>query len=118
MPEMTAEGDNRPGFIKDAPAENFQEGILTVDLPPGFGPKKSGKVRDIWVKDDLRIMVTTDRLSAYDRLICTIPEKGQILNLTSAWWFRKTKQFAPNHMIAVPHPNVLIARQAQEVIPV
>ena len=118
MPEMTVEEGNRPGFIKDAPADNFQEGILTVDLPAEFGPKTSGKVRDIWVRDDKRVTVTTDRTSAFDRLICTVPSKGAILNMTSQWWFDQTGEIIPNHLIAVPHPNVLISRQAQEVVPV
>ena len=115
---MIVEGDNRPGFIKDAPAENFAQGILEVDLPAKVGPRKQGKVRDVWVRDDKRITVTTDRTSAFDRLICTIPSKGAILNLTSAWWFRRTQGIIPNHLVSVPHPNVLISRQAQEVIPV
>lgn len=117
MPKMTAEGDNRPGFIKDAPAENFSQGILTVDLPSEFGPKTSGKVRDIWQRDNLRVMVTTDRQSAFDRLICTIPLKGTVLNLTSAWWFEETKDIVPNHLIDA-YKNILIARQAAEIVPV
>jgi len=116
--EMSVEGSNHPGFIKDAPAENFTQGILTVDLPSEFGPKTSGKVRDIWVRDGVRVMVTTDRQSAFDRLICTVPSKGAILNMTSEQWFRQTQGIVPNHMIAVPHENVLIAEQAAEIVPV
>lgn len=113
------EDENRPAFIKDAPAENFAQGILEVDLSEDeFGPRKQGKVRDIWVRDGKRITVTTDRTSAYDRLICTIPSKGAILNLTSEWWFERTKEIIPNHLISVPHLNVLISKQASKVIPV
>ncbi|MCL6096158.1 MAG: phosphoribosylaminoimidazolesuccinocarboxamide synthase [Patescibacteria group bacterium] len=115
---MTVEEGNRPGFIKDAPAENFQEGILTVDLPQAFGLKTSGKVRDYWTVNGRRITVTTDRTSAFDKLICTVPLKGAVLNMTSQWWFSQTGEIIPNHLTAVPHPNVLISRQAQEVIPV
>lgn len=105
--------------IAESPKENFERGLLTVDIPD-LGSKIQGKVRDIWVTSDkgLRVMVTTDRQSAYDRMICTVPGKGAVLNLMSAWWFGKTKDFAPNHFIAAPHPNVLIARQAEVTIPV
>lgn len=103
--------------IPEAPAENFAKGIWQVEIPE-LGVPIKGKVRDIWVVDNNRVMVTTDRLSAYDRLICTIPGKGQVLNLLSAFWFEKTKDIIPNHMIAIPHPNVLIAKQAQKGLPV
>lgn len=116
---VKAEDGNRPGSIKDAPAENFAQGVLEVELPEDqFGPRKQGKVRDIWVIGDKRITITTDRTSAFDRLICTIPSKGAILNLTSEWWFEKTQEIIPNHLISVPHPNVLISEQASEVLPV
>lgn len=116
--EMTTENEGRPSAIKDAPAENFRNGILEVDLPAEFGQRRQGKVRDIWVRDGKRITVTTDRTSAFDRLICTVPSKGAILNSTSVWWFNKTQSIIPDHVIDAPHPNVLIASQALEVIPV
>ena len=96
----------QPSFFEGAPSENFSRGLLEVTLPSEFGPRTQGKVRDIWVRDGVRIMATTDRQSAYDRMICTIPGKGEALNMTSAWWFEKTEGFASNHLIAVPHPNV------------
>src|SRR3989344_936762 len=114
---MPAEDKRQPSYIEDAPEENFRQGLLEVNLPPEFGPKTSGKVRDIWVRNGVRIMVTTDRQSAFDRLICTIPLKGIVLNATSAWWFKKTQDIIPNHVIDV-HQNILIARQAAQVIPV
>lgn len=114
---MSSENE-RPSIIKDAPAENFKNGIKTLDLPSEFGPKFSGKVRDVWQKDGKRITVTTDRTSAFDKLICTVPSKGAILNLMSAWWFEKTSDIVPNHLIDTPHVNVTISRQAAEVIPV
>ncbi len=114
---MTVEGEKRQVLVKDAPAENFAHGIFTVDLPSEFGPKTSGKVRDIWQRDGSRVMVTTDRQSAFDRLICTVPLKGLVLNLMSAWWFEKTEDIVPNHFIDA-YKNVLIARQAADVIPV
>ena len=63
-------------------------------------------------------MVTTDRQSAFDRIICTVPGKGEVLNLLSAFWFRHTHDIIPNHMINTPHPNILLARQAHKTIPV
>lgn len=115
---MTPETTNEKQLsILDAPAENFSRGLLAVEIPE-LGSKIERKVRDIWIKDDLRLMLTTDRQSAYDRIICTIPGKGQVLNLLSAFWFENTKDIIANHMIAVLHPNVLVARQAVATLPV
>lgn len=108
--------------IPEPPRENFARGLLTVDIPELGVPKESGKVRDNYVveKDGqkLRVMVTTDRQSAFDKDICLIPGKGQVLNELSAFWFEKTREIVPNHMLAVPHPNVLIAKQAEAKLPV
>jgi phosphoribosylaminoimidazole-succinocarboxamide synthase len=84
------------------------------DLP---GLKQTGKVRDIYPQDDTYILVTTDRFSAFDRVLGAIPYKGQVLNQLSAWWFDQTRDIVPNHVIAVPDPNVTIARKA-EALPV
>lgn len=101
--------------------ENFSRGLYRVEIPE-LGEPFRGKVRDNWVieKKDakLRVMVTTDRQSAFVRNICTIPGKGQISNLISAYWFERTKDIVQNHMISILHPNVLIAKQAVAVIPV
>jgi phosphoribosylaminoimidazole-succinocarboxamide synthase len=59
-----------------------------------------------------RVFVTTDRVSAFDRVIAGIPYKGQVLNELSAWWFERTEDIVANHVIAVPDPNVLVARAA------
>ncbi len=92
--------------------------LETVDLPEGFGPKIQGKVRDNWVlPDGRRVMVTTDRQSAFDRQACLTPGKGQQLNMLSAFWFEQTKDIIPNHMLAVPHSNVMICREC-ELIPI
>lgn len=104
--------------FEGSPRENFSRGLVSVDIPELGEKTGTGKVRDIWVVDDFRIMVTTDRQSAYDRMICTIPGKGQALNLLSAYWFGNTRDIVPNHMIAAPHPNVLVAKQAVETLPV
>lgn len=102
--------------ILGVPPENFSRGLLAVELHPDFGPKEEGKkVRDNWVVEefDERIMVTPDKTSAYDKLICTVPGKGKVLNKLSEFWFKNTGDIVLNHMIKVPHPNVLIARQVE-----
>jgi len=79
----------------------------------GLGEKYEGKVRDVYVQNGRRILITTDRVSAFDRVLGLIPYKGQVLNQLSAWWFEKTADLARNHVISVPDPNVTIAREAQ-----
>jgi phosphoribosylaminoimidazole-succinocarboxamide synthase len=84
---------------------------------PGYGEKIAGKVRDIYKAGDRRILITTDRVSAFDRIIGLIPYKGQVLNQLAAWWFDQTREIVPNHVIAVPDPNVTLGREA-EALPV
>jgi len=86
--------------------------LLRVDLP-GYGPRTEGKVRDIYRVNGRRILITTDRVSAFDRVLAAIPFKGQVLNQLSAWWFDRTQDLVANHVVAVPDPNVTIAREAQ-----
>jgi phosphoribosylaminoimidazole-succinocarboxamide synthase len=76
-----------------------------------FGKKYQGKVRDVYDLGDKLMLITTDRLSAFDRQLALIPYKGQVLNLTSAWWFAETANVVPNHLIAVPDPNVVIVKK-------
>jgi phosphoribosylaminoimidazole-succinocarboxamide synthase len=80
-----------------------------------LGPKTTGKVRDIYDQGDRLVLVTTDRHSSFDRIIAHIPWKGQVLNQTSAHWFEITKDIVPNHVLAVPDPNVTIARKCRMV---
>jgi phosphoribosylaminoimidazole-succinocarboxamide synthase len=72
-----------------------------------IGEKYEGKVRDNYTRGDRRYIVVTDRISAFDRVLGTIPFKGQVLNRLATWWFERTKSVAPNHVIATPDPNVL-----------
>jgi SAICAR synthetase len=75
---------------------------------------KKGKVRDrIDVNDTTIALVTTDRQSGFDRQLALVPFKGAVLNLTSAFWFEQTKGIIKNHIVAVPHPYVTIARKCQ-----
>jgi phosphoribosylaminoimidazole-succinocarboxamide synthase len=82
-----------------------------------LGPRKVGKVRDIYEQPDRLILVTTDRHSSFDRIIAHVPHKGQVLNEISAFWFGKTVDIVPNHVIAIPDPNVTVGRKC-EVVPV
>jgi len=74
-----------------------------------------GKVRDNYILDDLRIIISTDRLSSFDRVITTIPSKGQILNQLSAFWFEKVKNIAKTHFVEMPDPNVSIVKQCDTI---
>ncbi|MCB8982550.1 MAG: phosphoribosylaminoimidazolesuccinocarboxamide synthase [Ardenticatenaceae bacterium] len=78
-----------------------------------LGEKYEGKVRDVYVQNGRRTLITTDRISAFDRVLGLIPFKGQVLNQLSAWWFAQTADIVPNHLISVPDPNVTIAHEAQ-----
>ncbi len=70
-----------------------------------------GKVRDNFTPGDgTRILVTTDRISAFDRVLTSLPFKGQVLNRLAAYWFSETAHIAKNHVLEVPDPNVVVAR--------
>ncbi len=84
----------------------------STDLPE-LGRKHVGKVRESYVKDGRRTLIVSDRVSAFDVVIGTIPLKGQVLNQMAAYWFRKLADVAPNHLIDVPDPNVSIVRNCR-----
>lgn len=88
------------------------EPFVDVDLP--LPDRRDGKVRSSWaLPGDQRLIVTTDRLSAFDRVLAGVPYKGQVLNQLAAWWFERTTDIVPNHVVAVPDPNALVARAAR-----
>ncbi|KAI3853611.1 hypothetical protein MKW98_025128 [Papaver atlanticum] len=84
---------------------------------PILKSKIRGKVRDIYDSGDYLVMVTTDRQSAFDRVLASIPFKGQVLNETSLWWFDKTRHITPNAVVSSPDKNVTIAKKCS-VFPV
>src|SRR3989338_9570440 len=86
--------------------------LKKVDLP-SLKSKEQGKVRDIYRVKGKRILITTDRISAFDRVLGYIPFKGQVLNQLSAFWFNKTKDIVDNHLLSVPHPNVSVVKDAK-----
>jgi len=86
----------------------------TIDIA-GLGKKYQGKVRDFYILKDKRIIVTTDRLSAFDVVLGYIPFKGSVLNMLADFWFEKTKKIINNHVIEVPDQNVTVAKNCQNV---
>lgn len=73
---------------------------------------QEGKVRDSYdLPDGRRIMITTDRQSAFDRVLAAVPFKGQVLNQTARFWFEQTADICPNHVLTYPDPNVIVARR-------
>jgi phosphoribosylaminoimidazole-succinocarboxamide synthase len=106
--------------LKDAPRKALIEQQLTncveatdipADLLPTLEEKYVGKVRDKYVCKDVVVMVSTDRQSAFDRHLASVPFKGQVLNMISKWWFDQTKHIIDNHMIATPHNNVIVGKK-------
>jgi phosphoribosylaminoimidazole-succinocarboxamide synthase len=95
--------------------------VLEAQLPhtlreadfPALGQLYRGKVRDNYSKGDRMVMITTDRLSAFDRVLTTVPFKGELLNRLTTFWFEKTKEVAPNHILDLPDPSVLVVRRLQ-----
>lgn len=79
-----------------------------INLPlPG---RRSGKVRVSYeLPEGRRLLITTDRLSALDRVVTAVPFKGQVLNQLAAWWFSRTADIVDNHVVSLPDPNALVA---------
>jgi phosphoribosylaminoimidazole-succinocarboxamide synthase len=104
------------------PTKNaISEDVLRAQLPrtlgatdfPELGEKYEGKVRDCYMRDGRRTLIATDRISAFDVVLGTIPFKGQVLNEMAAFWFEATADLVPNHVINVPDPAVTVARECQ-----
>lgn len=83
----------------------------------GWELKHPGKVRDNFVQGNKRVLIVSDRISAFDKLLGVIPFKGEVLTQISKFWFEQTATMVPNHLLAVPDPQVMIAREAS-VIPI
>jgi phosphoribosylaminoimidazole-succinocarboxamide synthase len=82
---------------------------------PELGKKEQGKVRDIYFKDNKRILIATDRQSAFDVILGCIPFKGTVLTQLSSFWFERTKDIIQNHMISMPDPNVLVTHNCEGI---
>ena len=71
-----------------------------------------GKVRDNYdLPDGRRILISTDRQSAFDQVLAAVPFKGQVLTETARFWFEATKDICPNHVLDYPDPNVVVGRR-------
>ena len=97
-------------------AETLHAGLSkTLDAThfESLGSKYEGKVRDCYTSEGKRYLVVTDRISAFDRVLGTLPYKGQVLNGLAAWWFEETKDIVPNHLLDVPDPNVMVGVECE-----
>ena len=96
------------------PAYKAIEEVVIPELPNYY----RGKVRENYdLPDGRRILISTDRLSAFDRAIACIPLKGQVLTQTARFWFENTADICPNHVLEYPDPNVVVGRRL-EILPV
>jgi phosphoribosylaminoimidazole-succinocarboxamide synthase len=86
--------------------------LRLIDLP-ALGELYRGKVRDNYSRGDRIVMITTDRISAFDHVLGTIPFKGEVLSRLTAFWFEKVKDIAPTHLIEVPDPSVQVVKRAR-----
>ncbi|HTN51016.1 MAG TPA: phosphoribosylaminoimidazolesuccinocarboxamide synthase [Anaeromyxobacter sp.] len=86
--------------------------LRQLDLP-GLGELYRGKVRDNYSRGDRILMITTDRVSAFDHVLGTIPFKGEILSRLTTFWFDKVKDIAPTHVLEVPDPSVMVVKRAK-----
>ena len=86
--------------------------VLRAATIPELPNHYSGKVRENYdLPDGSRLLIATDRLSAFDRILCAIPFKGQVLTQTARFWFEATADICPNHVISHPDPNVVLAKR-------
>jgi phosphoribosylaminoimidazole-succinocarboxamide synthase len=102
------------------PAMLSSQSLLSL-LPQAFERSElalpgrtEGKVRDIYpLPEGRRLLVTTDRLSAFDRVLACVPYKGQVLNQLAAWWFENTRDLVANHLLSLPDPNAALVEEVQ-----
>lgn len=85
--------------------------VITRVNVRGLGKRFGGKVRDWFVKENLRILIATDRISAFDKVLGAVPFRGAVLNKLSQFWFEKTRDIIPNHMIGVIDPNIMLVSE-------
>jgi phosphoribosylaminoimidazole-succinocarboxamide synthase len=86
--------------------------LQQIDLP-SLGQLYRGKVRDNYMRGDRIVMITTDRISAFDHVLGTIPFKGEVLSRLTLFWFDKVKDIAPTHLIESPDPSVMVVKRAR-----
>ncbi len=86
--------------------------LQQLDLP-ALGDLYRGKVRDNYSRGDRIVMITTDRVSAFDHVLGTIPFKGEVLSRLTLFWFDKVKDIAPTHLLDAPDPSVMVVKKAK-----
>lgn len=97
-----------------ADAHSVLRDATIAELPNPY----HGKVRDNYdLPDGRRIIIATDRISAFDRILAAIPWKGAVLTQTARFWFEATRDICPNHVLEYPDPNVVVARRL-DILPV
>ncbi|MEM6645117.1 MAG: phosphoribosylaminoimidazolesuccinocarboxamide synthase [Bacteroidota bacterium] len=100
-------------LTKQAVLSHIDAAVHTVDLPSRFGTLYRGKVRDVYRRGDEVFIIASDRISAFDHILNQqIPFKGQVLNQLAAFFFEQTADIIDSHLVAVPDPNVTVARYA------
>ncbi|MEI6218945.1 MAG: phosphoribosylaminoimidazolesuccinocarboxamide synthase [bacterium] len=102
-------------MISDDTIRSQMGSVLERTQFRGLGELLHGKVRDSYKVRGERILITSDRVSAFDCIIGTVPFKGQVLNQLAAFWFEKTAGIVPNHVISVPDPNVMIVAECKQL---
>jgi phosphoribosylaminoimidazole-succinocarboxamide synthase len=105
--------------LREELARHLHSNFVSVDAErlAGLGTHYKGKVRDLFIGDEEIVMITSDRLSAFDVVLTSIPCKGAILNAIAVNAFAQTADICSNHLIEVPHPNIMRVRKA-EALPI
>ncbi|XP_058746307.1 phosphoribosylaminoimidazole-succinocarboxamide synthase, chloroplastic-like [Vicia villosa] len=110
----------RKGQVFDAITTSLTNCLSETNLHlivPALKLKIRGKVQDIYDSGDYIVLVTTDRQSAFDRVLASIPFKGQVLNETSLWWFERTRHIVSNAVVSARDKNVITTKKCS-VFPV
>ena len=94
--------------------ERLKDTLDQSEFPPNCAAER-GKVREWCKMGDQRVIVTSDRISAFDCVLGTIPFKGQVLNQLAAFWFDKTKDLVPNHIVSMPDPNIVVVKECEQL---
>ena len=105
-------------MIDDKTIQAAIAGVLTDAHFPELPNYYQGKVRENYdLPDGRRILISTDRQSAFDQVLAAVPFKGQVLTQTARFWFEATQDICPNHVLSYPDPNVVIGRKL-DMLPV
>jgi phosphoribosylaminoimidazole-succinocarboxamide synthase len=110
--------DSNPIMTDLSDVQPRNDGCLDDAHFPELPSFQRGKVRDSYdLPDGRRVMITTDRQSAFDLVLAAVPFKGQVLNQTAQFWFEQTADLCASHVLTVPDPNIVIGRRL-DIIPI